>query len=82
MIGAGLLGLGFVALAQGWLMPWGLLLWIPVLLLGVVFLCLVGHFLFLLPLFFLMNLFTAGNEVDGSEDRGGREEDDRGKGKG
>lgn len=49
LIGATLLGLSIAAVVQGWLMPWGLLLWIPVFLLGLSFLCLVGHFLFLFP---------------------------------
>jgi hypothetical protein len=38
-------------IAFGWLGPWGYALWIPLLLLGVIFVCFVGHFwLFTLPL--------------------------------
>jgi fatty acid desaturase len=51
VIGIGLWGVAGCGIAFGWLGPWGHALWVPLLVLGLIFVCFVGHFLlFQLPL--------------------------------
>lgn len=59
MIGMGLCVFAACGLALGWLGTWGLLLWVPLLVLGFLFVGLIGHFLlFLLPILVIQELLT------------------------
>lgn len=44
------MGIAVAGIANGWLGPWGYLIWVPMTVLGLIFVCFVGHFLIFEPI--------------------------------
>ena len=70
VFGGALMWLSVAAVLKGWLMPWGLILWIPVFLLGLATFALIGHMLpiLLLPFWGISELFRRKKKAKTTHD--------------
>jgi hypothetical protein len=62
LIGLVFIGIAVAGILNGWLGFWGYLIWIPLITLGLVFVCFIGHFLVFAPILMFLEYIDRKRE--------------------